>query len=70
MKLLNKVPYVNIIGAIFVSINLPVLANCVWVITNPILAYTTYKNGLIEQSRMFAVFFIIALLGIIRETII
>ena len=70
LDLLKYIPYVNIIGAVFVSLNEPVLANCVWAITNPLLTYSNYKAGSFEQARMFGIFFVIALLGLVRELVI
>ena len=70
MKLLKYIPYVNIIGAMFVSLNQPMLANLLWSVTNPLLTYSNYKAGSLEQARMFGVFFIIALLGLVREMVI
>lgn len=80
MKLLKYIPYVNIIGAMFVSLGQPVLANVLWSITNPLLTYSNYKhwidnpiecnNNSLAQARMFGVFFVIALLGLVRELVI
>ena len=70
MKLLKYIPYVNIIGAMFVSLGNPVLANILWSVTNPLLTYSNYKAGSFEQARMFGVFFVIAVLGLVREMVI
>lgn len=80
MKLLKYIPYVNIIGAMFVSLNQPVLANVLWSMTNPLLTYSNYKHWVcnpvennkiaLSQSRMYCVFFVIAVLGLVREVII
>lgn len=70
MNLLKYIPYVNMVGAVFVSTGSPALANCVWVITNPLLTYSNYKAGSFEQARMFGVFFVIAVLGLVRELVI
>ena len=80
MKLLKYIPYVNIVGAMFVSLGQPVLANMLWAITNPLLTYSNYKHWLnnpvednknsLGQARMFGVFFVIAVLGLVREMVI
>ena len=67
LKLLKYIPYVNIVGAMFVSLDQPVLANVLWSVTNPLLTYINYKAGSLEQARMFGVFFVIAVLGLVRE---
>lgn len=56
----------GIIGAVFVALGKPLTANLIWVVSNPLLIYHNYKINQASQSRMFVVFTVISLFGIIN----
>lgn len=56
----------GIVGAVLVALGKPLSANLVWVVSNPLLIYHNFKIGQLSQSRMFVVFTIISVLGIIN----
>ena len=58
--------YASIVGAACVSVGAPGAANLVWSISNPALALHNWRLGEIAQARMFGVFAILAIAGVIR----
>lgn len=56
----------GILGAGLVAAGEPLLANIIWLIGNPLLMYHNYKNDEAEQSVMFTIYFIIAIIGVIN----
>ena len=56
----------NISGAIAVSMGSPLLANCIWSVTNPFLVWHNYKHNHTEQAVMFGVFALIAIAGVVN----
>jgi len=57
----------NISGAVMVAAHEPMLANKIWCITNPILIGYNFYLGAYEQMFMFAIYWILCLLGITRS---
>ncbi len=58
------VTFLGVVGASLVALGMPLQANIVWVMSNPILIYHNYRIGQLAQSRMFFVFTLISLFGI------
>lgn len=57
---------IAVIGAIAVSLGKPLLANYLWIVSNPAMAVYNFRIGQPELSGMFVVYSVIALLGIIN----
>jgi hypothetical protein len=57
----------SIICALCVTLGSHTGANAVWCISNPALIWHNWKAGDIHQARMFGVFFLLAVVGILRE---
>lgn len=58
---------ISIIGAVLVSLNLPLPANLLWSISNPLMA--VYNSGIEqdEQAVLFSVFTLIAWFGVFNS---
>ncbi len=54
----------SIIGALLVSFGNPFVANLIWSISNPGIAYHNYKIQQKEQAILFSVFTVIAWFGV------
>lgn len=54
----------GILGAFLVALGLPLHANCVWLIGNPLLVYHNHKNHQKEQAFMFFIYTCIAIFGV------
>lgn len=54
----------SIAGALLVSFGNPLVANLIWSISNPGMAYYNYKIQQKEQAILFSVFSLIAWFGV------
>lgn len=52
-------------GALCVGFERPLLANKIWLFSNPLLMVHNYKVGEYEQSLMFLIYCVIAIFGIV-----
>lgn len=55
---------VAVCGAITVALGKPLVANVLWLFSNPSMAIYNYKIGEFEMAGMFAVYSIIAIYGV------
>lgn len=55
---------IAVIGAIAVAKGKPLIANSLWIISNPLMAYYNYELGEIELTGMFIIYFVISLYGV------
>lgn len=58
---------ISILGAACVSVGASGTANAVWSISNIGLVWHNYRTGEISQAAMFTVFWILAVLGVLKE---
>ncbi|MCK5019414.1 MAG: hypothetical protein KAS32_20315 [Candidatus Peribacteraceae bacterium] len=55
---------IAVCGAVAVSLGKPLTANCLWILTNPLMAIYNYQNYEFEMAGMFATYSVIAVYGI------
>jgi hypothetical protein len=60
---------ISILGAACVSLGAHGAANAIWSISNIGLVWHNYRTGEISQAAMFTVFWILAVLGVVREVV-
>ncbi len=63
---LDIMTYVSISGAILASYGLPFYANVLWMISNPYMTWYNHSIGQKAQTKLFAVFTVIAFYGVLN----
>lgn len=61
---LKAIRNMAILGAIMVALDQSFLANIIFMITNPLLAWHNYTIKEMEQAQLYALFFVIAVFGV------
>jgi len=55
---------IAVVGAIAVAKGKSLMANLLWIVSNPLMAHYNYQLGEMELAGMFTVYFFIALYGV------